>query len=340
MAKTLYEILGVQPDASLETIQMAYMQLSEKYQGEPADSESTSEGFLEIQLAFESLSDPQRREEYDLQQRYASALSSQAVTDQFSAISESVHRGKRRSRGSFWRKCIFVVSLLCLVLFGANRYLQTARYGNSQSGIRGYTYGADWIRVHFDDGDIYEYRAIRIGQLHINTMKRLADSGQGLNTYINKNRTVWNGWSKRITTSGEYLHATDDTNSATLHGDPSSTFPRLSTIRGPSLTGRWLTTNGDSVRLIELGDTIEIELLESSTMSSGNGVLTRNGNSLNGRLTGYFYSSPSTELSTVFVGTVIDQDYIEYTVDVVEFFGTPNLVSKERSAFSMTRIQF
>ncbi len=64
--KDLYEILGVSPDASEEEIKRAYRRLARKYHPDlhPGDKEA-EERFKEINEAYEILSDPQKRAEYD-----------------------------------------------------------------------------------------------------------------------------------------------------------------------------------------------------------------------------------------------------------------------------------
>jgi len=69
---------------------------------------------------------------------------------------------------------------------------------NGDSGVSAYDYGDDWIKVQFKHGGTYEYRASKIGSAHISTMKRLADSGDGLNAYINTNPDVKDGWSSKF----------------------------------------------------------------------------------------------------------------------------------------------
>lgn len=69
---------------------------------------------------------------------------------------------------------------------------------NGDSGVAAYDYGDDWIRVRFKHGGTYEYRVSSIGSAHISTMKRLADSGDGLNAYINANPDVRNGYSSKV----------------------------------------------------------------------------------------------------------------------------------------------
>jgi hypothetical protein len=65
------------------------------------------------------------------------------------------------------------------------------------SGVSAYEYGDDWIIVQFIRGGTYEYRAAKIGSTHISNMKRLADSGEGLNAYINTHSAVKTGYSTK-----------------------------------------------------------------------------------------------------------------------------------------------
>lgn len=68
---------------------------------------------------------------------------------------------------------------------------------NNDSGIAAYDYGQDWIRIQFKSGGTYEYRSSELGSAHIDAMKRLADSGDGLNSYINTSPDVKNGYSTK-----------------------------------------------------------------------------------------------------------------------------------------------
>lgn len=68
---------------------------------------------------------------------------------------------------------------------------------DKDSGIAAYDYGDDWISVQFKGGQTYEYQASKIGEEHIATMKKFADSGEGLNSYIMRNSIVKNGWSSK-----------------------------------------------------------------------------------------------------------------------------------------------
>jgi hypothetical protein len=67
----------------------------------------------------------------------------------------------------------------------------------NDSGVLAYEYGEDWISVQFKYGGVYTYRASRIGAAHIAIMKQLADSGDGLNGYINSNPIIKKGYDPR-----------------------------------------------------------------------------------------------------------------------------------------------
>lgn len=54
------------------------------------------------------------------------------------------------------------------------------------SGVHSYGYGDELIQVQFSDGSIYEYTYQSAGIQNIETMKQLADAGEGLNSFINK----------------------------------------------------------------------------------------------------------------------------------------------------------
>lgn len=60
---------------------------------------------------------------------------------------------------------------------------------SGQSNILSYRTGSDYIDVQFKSGHktIYRYSYSSAGKDKIEEMKRLAKSGQGLNSYINKN---------------------------------------------------------------------------------------------------------------------------------------------------------
>ncbi len=56
---------------------------------------------------------------------------------------------------------------------------------DGDSGVIGYEYGNDYIRVEFSTGAIYLYTYQSAGTSNIERMKSLADAGDGLNAFIN-----------------------------------------------------------------------------------------------------------------------------------------------------------
>jgi DnaJ-class molecular chaperone len=60
-----YQVLGVDPDAELRTIRSAYRRLVRRYHPDVARNKDAGKRFLVIQEAYEILSDPERRREYD-----------------------------------------------------------------------------------------------------------------------------------------------------------------------------------------------------------------------------------------------------------------------------------
>ncbi|HEU4356690.1 MAG TPA: molecular chaperone DnaJ [Actinomycetota bacterium] len=68
--RDLYEILGVPRDASQEDIKRAYRRLAREYHPDVSQSQDAEDRFKEIAAAYEILSDPQKRQQYD---RYGQA---------------------------------------------------------------------------------------------------------------------------------------------------------------------------------------------------------------------------------------------------------------------------
>ena len=71
----------------------------------------------------------------------------------------------------------------------------------SESSIVRYDYDEDSIRLWFTNHDVVEYRVEDIGQTVLMEMKRLADSGRGLMSYISRSKHIsaveprrWKEW--------------------------------------------------------------------------------------------------------------------------------------------------
>lgn len=59
---------------------------------------------------------------------------------------------------------------------------------NGDSNVDEFDFGQDFIIVRFLRGGTYTYTYTSAGSQHIEEMKRLAQSHDGLNAYINKNK--------------------------------------------------------------------------------------------------------------------------------------------------------
>jgi len=61
------------------------------------------------------------------------------------------------------------------------------RYQSAEaSGVAAYQCGPGWIVIRFHRGGSYRYDRRNPGALHVLEMQRLAEAGEGLNTYINQ----------------------------------------------------------------------------------------------------------------------------------------------------------
>ena len=63
--KDYYACLGVEPDAGAEEIKKAYRKLARRYHPDVAREEGAEERFKEISEAYQTLSDPEKRQAYD-----------------------------------------------------------------------------------------------------------------------------------------------------------------------------------------------------------------------------------------------------------------------------------
>ncbi len=65
MNKDYYDILGVSKDADAKEIKAAHRRLVKQYHPDISKEENAEEKFKEIQTAFDTLSDPDKRAQYD-----------------------------------------------------------------------------------------------------------------------------------------------------------------------------------------------------------------------------------------------------------------------------------
>lgn len=58
---------------------------------------------------------------------------------------------------------------------------------SGKSGVMDYDIGQDSITIYFKKGSVYKWTYESCGQDNVDEMKRLAQLGSGLNSYINLN---------------------------------------------------------------------------------------------------------------------------------------------------------
>ncbi len=63
--RDLYEVLGLSRDASERDVKKAYKRLAMKYHPDRNKGDDADEKFKEVKLAYEVLTDPQKRAAYD-----------------------------------------------------------------------------------------------------------------------------------------------------------------------------------------------------------------------------------------------------------------------------------
>ena len=73
------------------------------------------------------------------------------------------------------------------------------RYRNlsGDSGVEAYEIGDDFVKVRFRPGVVYWYTKASVGAKHLVLLKRLAQRGQGLSTYISQHADVNGGYARK-----------------------------------------------------------------------------------------------------------------------------------------------
>lgn len=64
--------------------------------------------------------------------------------------------------------------------------MQPYQNSSGSSNIDSYEIGDNYVRVGFSNGDVYVYTNDSAGEEVVNQMKSIAQSGNGLNGFINK----------------------------------------------------------------------------------------------------------------------------------------------------------
>ena len=64
------------------------------------------------------------------------------------------------------------------------------------SSIVAYDYDTAAIYIQFKGGAVYKYPAEKVGGANFQKMKQLADAGQGLCSFINRNGQLRNGYAR------------------------------------------------------------------------------------------------------------------------------------------------
>jgi len=76
--------------------------------------------------------------------------------------------------------------------------MQTYKNLGGNSSITAYEPIPGGIRIEFGHGAVYEYTADKLGCEVIRTMLDLAETGQGLCSYINRTPQIRKGYARRI----------------------------------------------------------------------------------------------------------------------------------------------
>lgn len=87
------------------------------------------------------------------------------------------------------RKWVVGISwIFSYIIYGLFIYMEVYKNRSRKSSVYAFVIGDDFIAVQFKtNGSVYRYSYTRAGRSNVETMKRLARLGLGLNTYIKNN---------------------------------------------------------------------------------------------------------------------------------------------------------
>ncbi len=76
--------------------------------------------------------------------------------------------------------------------------MEPYRDWDHDSGVQAFEIGEGQIDVQFKTGSIYRYTSSSVGSANLERMMALARAGEGLNSFINTNKVVRNGYSAKL----------------------------------------------------------------------------------------------------------------------------------------------
>lgn len=123
--KNFYELLGVSPQATDEEVKKAYRAISKKIH---PDKGGTVADFQAINEAYRILSNPQQREEYDLNLRYSQSSYSQREKTQTEPQTETQQETSSKS-GFFIVHFLLVMSSCMLIYYGVMNLAEQLKIG-------------------------------------------------------------------------------------------------------------------------------------------------------------------------------------------------------------------
>jgi hypothetical protein len=70
---------------------------------------------------------------------------------------------------------------------------------NQGSSVLAYEYGNEWITIEYVTGNLHTYKYADAGRSHVESMKKYADKGKGLDSYISQHHLRRKSQQKEIT---------------------------------------------------------------------------------------------------------------------------------------------